>query len=231
MRTVADYLQHLQSHVPPGPAWPLEADALLTRRLAVVAEELAMVDGRAVDLIAESDPRTALEMLDAWERVCGLPDSCAAAAVEGLDARRAAVVAKLTEQRGQSRAYLVGLAAGIGRAITIQEYRPAVCGQARCGDAVLRGPHAIRHTWRTHGLTTSRLGYARAGAAICGKTRLGDFARDVQVECRLARAAPAHTRVWHRYTIARPHLLTVTGARLVTLAGRALTTINPLPVE
>lgn len=120
----ADYLSQLQALLPQGPAWPREPAALFTRLLDGFAEEFARVDGRAGQLIEESDPRTTYELLADWERVAGLPGTCALLA--GIDLtveqRRAALVAKLTERGGQSRAYFIALAARLGFTITITEF-------------------------------------------------------------------------------------------------------------
>lgn len=122
--TAADYLSQQQALLPQGPAWPREPDALLTRLLDGFAEEFARADGRAGQLIDESDPRTTYELLADWERVAGLPGECAL--LVGLDLtvaqRQSALVAKLTERGGQSRAYFIALAARLGFEITITEY-------------------------------------------------------------------------------------------------------------
>ncbi|OGS90868.1 MAG: hypothetical protein A2Z95_06275 [Gallionellales bacterium GWA2_60_18] len=120
----ADYLSQLQALLPQGSAWPRDPDALLTRLLDGFAEEFARVDARAAQLLDESDPRATYELLADWERVAGLPGTCALLA--GIDLsveqRRAALVAKLTERGGQSRAYFIALAARLGFTVTITEY-------------------------------------------------------------------------------------------------------------
>lgn len=123
--TATDYLRQLQVLLPPGPAWPRSDDALLTRLLAALAAELARVDGRAQRLVEEADPRTVAELFVDWERVAGLPDACAQAfgGEQTLAQRRAALVGRLTTLGGQSPAYFIGLAAALGYAITITEFR------------------------------------------------------------------------------------------------------------
>jgi len=123
--TATDYLRQLQVLLPPGPAWPRSDDALLTRLLGALAAELARVDGRAQQLVEEADPRTVAELFVDWERVAGLPDACAQAfgGEQTLAQRRAALVGRLTTLGGQSPAYFIGLAAALGYAITITEFR------------------------------------------------------------------------------------------------------------
>ena len=119
-----DYLHQLQALLPHGPAWPRDDTAALTRLLAALATELARVDGRAIQLVEEADPRTVAELFADWERVTGLPDACAVAfgGDQSMSQRRAALVGRLTTMGGQSSAYYVGLAAALGYAITISEF-------------------------------------------------------------------------------------------------------------
>lgn len=123
--TETDYLRQLQALLPPGPAWPKDDDATLTRLLGALAAELARVDGRAQQLVEEADPRTVAELFADWERVAGLPDACAQAfgGDQTMAQRRAALVGRLTTLGGQSPAYFIGLAATLGYAITITEFR------------------------------------------------------------------------------------------------------------
>ena len=121
--TREDYLHQLQRLLPQGPAWPREPDALLTRLLDAFAEEFSRVDMRLDLLIEEADPRTTYELLADWERVCGLPGDCALLAGTDftVEQRRAALITKLTERGGQSRAYFIALAARLGFTVTISE--------------------------------------------------------------------------------------------------------------
>lgn len=120
-----DYLRQLQALLPPGPAWPKDDNALLTRLLSGLSEELARVDGRAWQIAEEADPRTVAELFADWERVAGLPDACAVAfgGTQTVAQRRAALVGRLAALGGQSPAYFIALAASIGYAITITEFR------------------------------------------------------------------------------------------------------------
>lgn len=122
--TSTDYLAQLQALLPPGPAWSQDADAPITRLLDGLAQELARVDGRALQLLEEADPRATAELFADWERAAGLPDACAVAfgGDQTTAQRRAALLGRLSAMGGQSAAYYVGLAAAIGYAITITEF-------------------------------------------------------------------------------------------------------------
>lgn len=77
MRDQAAYLAQLRALMPSGAAWPRHDDARLSQLLSGFSAELARIDGRALQLFDEIDPRTTAEMLLDWERVAGLPDPCA----------------------------------------------------------------------------------------------------------------------------------------------------------
>ena len=120
--TADDYLAQLQALLPQGPAWPRDAGATLTRLLHSMADELARVDSRAAQLIEETDPRTTTELLNDWERVAGLPDTCVTAA-QATAQRRGALHARLTTLGGQNVSYFIALAASLGYTVTITEFR------------------------------------------------------------------------------------------------------------
>ncbi len=119
--TAADYLAQLQALLPQGPAWPRESSANLTKLLRAMADEFVRIDGRASQLLEETDPRTTLELLADWERVAGLPDSCVTAS-QTTAQRRAALHARLTTLGGQSAAYFIALAESLGYTVTITEF-------------------------------------------------------------------------------------------------------------
>lgn len=125
----AAYTDQLQSLLPRGAAWPREPGAELTKLVGVVAFELAKVDERAQNLIEEADPRYTTELLPDWERVLGLPDPCAGD-VQTLEGRRERVIQKRTMRGGQSRPYLISVAAALGYAVTITEFEPTTCESA-----------------------------------------------------------------------------------------------------
>lgn len=190
--SAAAYRTQLQALLPPGQAFPRDPAATLSKLLEAFAAEFARIDLRADQLLDESDPRGALELLEDWERVCGLPDSCSAALATTLQERRAAVVALLTAQGGSSRAYFVALASSMGYAVEIDEFRPFIAGINRCGDQ-LTGGHSVRYQWRVR-VTGPRFTPFRAGASQCGDL-LGKIARADDLECKLKRLKPAHTNL------------------------------------
>ena len=190
--TPTDYRMQLQALLPPGDAWPRRADALLTKLLSALAEELARLDARSEQLLGEALPESALELLADWERVVGLPDACSAELATTVAERRQNVVSILTQQGGSSRAWFIAFAARLGYTVEIDEFRPFIAGISRCGDRLLGG-HAVRHTWRVR-VIGPRYTPFRTGSSQCGD-RLGKITRAEDLECRLKRLKQAHTHL------------------------------------
>jgi uncharacterized protein YmfQ (DUF2313 family) len=119
--THADLLRLL---LPPSSidAWAVSINA----ELVAEGKALDLALGYADMLLQEADPRTTAAMLADWERVYGLPDPyiTAAGISQSFAERRAALVAKVVMQGGQSPAFFIGLAASLGYTITITECHP-----------------------------------------------------------------------------------------------------------
>jgi len=190
--TAASYLAQLQALLPPGDAWPRQANTTLTRLLTAVADELARIDARADQLFRESLPAASLELLSDWELIAGLPDACSTELATTLAERRSEVVSVLTRQGGSSRAWFIAFAAKLGYTVDIDEFRPFIAGLSRCGDRLLGG-HSVRHTWRVR-VIGARYTAFRTGASQCGDL-LGKITRAEDLECRLKRLKQAHTNL------------------------------------
>lgn len=141
------YARQLANLLPRGAAWSAGMGSWLYRTLQSLAEEMARVHGRALDLMREADPRTTSELLGEWEHMLGLPDPCITGE-QTTAQRRAAVLARLTMVGSQSAAFYINVAAKLGYTITISEPAPNVmrvnspettvfpfyCGANGCGD-------------------------------------------------------------------------------------------------
>ena len=193
--TAADYLAQLQALLPQGGAWPREREATVTKLLAAWAEELARVDGRAINLLDEADPRTTAELLADWERVAGLPDQCVLAygISQTTAQRRAALVARLTTVGGQSAAYYIALAFGLGYVITVTEF--PLHDVLDDVDYPLYAP-PWQYTWQVN-----------AAQDNIGRISVDDLVTDPLawwgnelLECVIRRLKPAHTHVLFSYS-------------------------------
>lgn len=191
--TKQDYLLQLQALLPQGPAWSRAADALITKLLDAFAAEYANVGLRLDALINEADPRTTSELLPDWERVAGLPDPCVTAD-QTVEQRRAALVSKLTLLGGQSRAYYIAIAEGLGYpGATIDEYRPMNCND-NCNDALYS--QADRFAWQINLPSDGGIFVANCNSPCDSPLQAwGDEA----IECRISRYKPAHTTVIFAY--------------------------------
>lgn len=176
------YARALKRLLPQGAVWDLLLGSRVSDVCHALAEELARIDARGADLINEVDPRTAIETLDDWERVLGLPDEDVPSIPSTVAERRLAVTQKLVRLGGQSVPYYTTLAAACGYVITIDD---------------------------TYGRTILRAGF-RAGARAYGvqwahvwrvdvQPPTGDALPHAELEAIIRRAAAAHTVVLFRY--------------------------------
>lgn len=85
-----DYTALLHHLLPRGPAW--EGDNPLMQG---IAPALAAVQQRADDLMVEIDPAKTTELINRYEKLCGLPDSCAPPGVQTLQQRQQRLDAKV----------------------------------------------------------------------------------------------------------------------------------------
>jgi uncharacterized protein YmfQ (DUF2313 family) len=191
--TTEQYTSHLQALLPQGAAWSRAAKSKLTELLAGFAGDLSRNHNRAVDLVEEADPRTALELLVDWERVCGLPNQCSAISTT-IQERRAAVVAKLNERGAQDINYFKRMAVLLGYNVEFKEHRPFVCGKSTLGKDVLYGGPECRNRWQAIVLE-ARITPFRAGVSQCGKDPLAKISRAEDLECQLHRLKPAQSEL------------------------------------
>jgi uncharacterized protein YmfQ (DUF2313 family) len=178
----AAYARQLKHLLPPGAVWLLEASSWISRTLLAASDELARIEQRGLDLIEESDPRTATETLPDWERVLGLPDSCVVTIPGTAAARRLAITQKLVRQGGQHSGFYVALAAACGYTVAVVEGFGSSIFRAgsRCGARVYGTAWA--HVWQIDIDPPS-------GAALT----------HAELECIITRASPAHTVVLFNY--------------------------------
>lgn len=188
------YAGQLRALLPPGNAWTAYSDSTLLALLKGLAVELARVDARGGDVVAESLPSETLELFTQWESVLGLPDACTGT-LPTLQQRRGAIISKLTTLGSQSRAFYIALAAAIGVPITITEFRPFQAGQNRAGEPVLSSDWIY---WFQVNAAAFSQTYFRAGISAAGEP-LAAFGNS-QLECLLNRAKPAHTQIIFAYS-------------------------------
>lgn len=179
----AAYARMLKSLLPQGLLWRADPDSWLSKVMLGFADELVRAEGRGDALIEETDPRTATETLEDWERVLGLPDEDVMEIPATDAARRLAIVQKLIRRGGQTPVYFVSLALACGWVVYVAEgYGDTVfrVGRARVGER-LRGV-AWAYAWRVD------VDYA-PGVSLTSD----------ELERIIRRVAPAHTTVIFNY--------------------------------
>lgn len=202
-RSEADHAEVLRQLLPRGAAWDFAPGGTFARLLSALAAEFARIDARALDLLDEADPRTALETLVDWERVAGLPDACTGQP-DNVGERQIALIEKLTSIAGQRPADFIDLAARIGYEIDILEHRPLRVG-ARVGDRAKDEAWAFAWTvivqpFDGAGRPVLSIAHFKVGDPV--GTRVRGFG-SLDLECVIARAAPSHTNVIFAYVIER----------------------------
>lgn len=109
--TAPAYARMLTALLPPGRLWRLVGESTLGKVLQACADELARIDDRANDLLRESDPVTAVELLPEYEAELGL------VAASTTAERQANVVARhVTRQRVRPSDFQIALAPLLGQA-------------------------------------------------------------------------------------------------------------------
>lgn len=96
-----NYADQLIQLLPPGRLWAVEPGTEIRLTMQALGDELERVRLRGVDLVNESDPRTATETIAEWEQAVGIPDEQIPVIAGTLAGRRTAVVTKLAARGGQ----------------------------------------------------------------------------------------------------------------------------------
>ena len=183
--TAQGYVGQLLALLPHGRAWPREPGTALRALLDGLAEEYARIDRRGEELLTETDPRSATELLPDWERLLGLPDECSAIGAT-LRARRRAAHHKLTGVAGLDEAAIVQAAAELGYTITITQLNQAMA------DAV-QGIDTTGGRWRFVWWVNFDAPVEYFNTLSGVDEPLATYGRSAELECRIRAIAPAHT--------------------------------------
>lgn len=194
-RSQDEYRDALAALLPSGAAWSRDPASALMKVLAALGAELERLDGRAAQLLAETDPASTTELLPDWERVVGLPDPCVTLS-QTVAERRLALEGRLTAVGGQSRAFFIALASRLGYSVTIDEF--ASSGAATAAGISFTGDEWA-HIWRVNVPTSVAITPFRAGAGAAGEP-LRAWSNEV-IECQFLRYKPAHTQVLFAYAV------------------------------
>lgn len=143
------YVRMLMELLPRGPAFSREKDGAVRKVMQALADELARVNGRGVDLLNESDPRTATETIADWERVLSLPDDRVLVIPATIEERRVAVTQKYANRGGQNVDFFVALAAACGYSaidVTLETPSPSQGISGTSGGSLPAGTYGYKVT-------------------------------------------------------------------------------------
>jgi uncharacterized protein YmfQ (DUF2313 family) len=195
MDLTTQYTNLLAQLLPSGPAWDKKHEDGTRHRqvLQGMAASLARLHDDADRVLTELDPHTTVDLLPDWERMLGLPDPCMPPA-STLTQRRNLVLGRIAEVGGQSKQYLIDVAAAYGYAITITEHRYFRAGMT-VGQPIVG--EALHLTFIVHypSLPVSRF--------RVGRSRVGEplvVFDNATLECIINRIKPAQTFVIFDYT-------------------------------
>lgn len=188
-----DYVRELQALLPPGPAWDVDDSTTAAKLIAAWAEEFARIQARVDQLVEDADPRITFELLADYERLFGLPTDCMFGIDQSLEQRRSALISQMVSVGGQSRAYLIALAAAAGFTVTITEFSPFTVDMT-VADPIY-GPDWW-FAWQVNG-ALSTVTYFLVTSGV--NEALAAWGNNL-LECLINRFKPAHTVVLFAYT-------------------------------
>lgn len=189
-----EYVAALRQLLPRGSVWEAREGSRLRQVIQALVDLIVVPHDRARALLEELDPRITTEMLTDWERLLGLPGECGALG-ETLQQRRDAVLQRITDEGGQSRAYFIALAELLGHAgATIEEY-----DYFRADDPAELPVNGIgwKSAWTLH--TTEDVAIVEFAAdESTADEPLRAWGNEI-LECVIEHAKPAHTTVLFSY--------------------------------
>ena len=192
------YRDQLHALLPAGRAWPEDSGTTLDSLVRAFASQFSATDRSASRLLDEILPSTTFQLLPDWERVAGLPDDCSVATSD-VTIRRASLLAVLVTQATLHADQFVAVAARFGITITVDELDQT---RAETYAAAQTPPLDVtngkwRFIWWINIPSSSDIRRFRTTSRV--NERLTTFERNTEMECRLAKIAPAHTVVVFSY--------------------------------
>lgn len=192
MDLTVQYEQMLGALLPRGPAWD-GSDQLLMG----FAPVLSRAHQRGDALMLEIDPRSVTELIDRYESITGLPDSCTPADAQTLQQRRQRLDAKTNLAGGINEAFYRAQLDALGYTeATITRYpKSSFNCNSLCTDSLYSDEW--RYYWRVN---------IPASAQVNPMTCVGNCTDSIRtwgdtvIECVMNKLAPSHTYVIFLYT-------------------------------
>jgi uncharacterized protein YmfQ (DUF2313 family) len=159
--------------------------------LRALAELLAAVELRSLDLLEEADLRTTVELLPEWAAFVRLAEDCTDGLPQTTPEQRYAAYRKLVLPGGQNRFHVVEVARGLGYDVELAdlvEFRAFVAEYSSAEEPCY--DDAWPFVLEVHSsVFTPR--FARTGESVCGEP-LTSFGNEL-LSCTLEHVKPAHT--------------------------------------
>ncbi|EPB8415518.1 baseplate J/gp47 family protein [Escherichia coli] len=168
----------------------------ISEAISGAAPSLTRVHQRADALMRELDPRTTTELINRWERLCGLPDECIPAGTQTLRQRQQRLDAKVNLAGSINENFYLAQLAALGRPdanITRYDKSTFTCSSA-CTDAV-NAPE-WRYYWQVNMPAATNTTWMTCGDPCDSALRIWG---DTVVECVLNKLCPSHTYVIFKY--------------------------------
>lgn len=192
MDLTAQYEQMLGALLPRGPAWDAEDPLLMG-----MAPSLSRVHSRGDTLMLEIDPRTVTELIDRYENISGLPDSCTPSGTQTLPQRRKRLDSKLNLVGGINEAFYRSQLDSLGYTeATITRYpKSTFTCVSDCTDSLFT--NEWRYYWRVNIPASAQISPMTCMDSCTDSIRSWG---DTVVECVMTKLAPSHTYVIFLYT-------------------------------
>lgn len=192
--TSENFQRLIQKLMPRGPIWPREPDSVQAQIAGALAPTYERNTSAANNLLVDSFPATAFNLLPEWENTLGLPDPCAGQ-YPLISERQSQVVGRLVSRGGNmSILYYVSFAATLGYEITIKTFSPFRAGRSAAGD--LCCDNRWSNAWLVKAPQFTIKYFSASGAAGDPLASWGSTA----LQCELQRLSPAHTILMFNYS-------------------------------
>lgn len=186
-----DYIHLLAALLPPGPAWTVDDVAIKG-----TATSLLRVHRRADSLMLEIDPRTTTELINHWEKCCGLPDECIPSGTQTIRQRQQRLDAKVNLAGGINEAFYLAQLVALGKlGATITRYdKSTFTSTSKCTDGVYSTDW--RYYWQVNMPSSTETTWMTCNDPCDSSIRIWG---DTVVECVLNKLCPSHTYVIFKY--------------------------------
>lgn len=182
-----EYKKLLYHLLPSGPAWD-GVNPLLDG----LAPSLARVHQRAIELMIEIDPARANELIDRYEKLYGLPDSCAPDGVQTLQQRQQRLDAKANVVGGINEQFYRDQLDALGyTTVTIEQF------QNLPQTPYEEWGEFWRYYWRVNIPADANITWQNCMSSCNSAIRTWG---DTVAECVIEKLAPSHTVVVFAYT-------------------------------